>query len=1280
MSAPTPPADTTSLLVPVHLDAWVVDSTNQELTSWYLADYTQLQNLQSPIPQPFQVSGGERPPTGVYLFWSIPDALTHGVQQAGGSVRFPFVPNRWLITRFAVPQGGAWTWDASWVVQSDYVDPGGTQGTSAFLDPAGITRMTLAGTGPGTQTDVQVATATLGRSQALAAWEAGTDPGGAPFLQAVGPGNVSFAAYAPFVGDVFSFVDSELPPEGTGVYDYTYLVAGWYAVPGSADPLRGVSSWDPQVWPVQADWAALTPAQRFEQIMAALRWSVGGDAGSTPPSTSLYHAVVSGVQWPHGTLGNAGIDPAGVRVVVANTAVDALAALVQSHATEEAGANPGDAQAWLAAGATLAELLQALQYDALDSYGAAGGQAVIDQAVMDAWFGSTPGGTEWQAVSAVPSAAGTDARPARLTAAQQALLNADLAKLNAAQRQLDQATRELQSTQAELYRLWWKVGLGGTFGGWVHQAPITVPPWTDLKQCMLATLYPAVVARAWAQQCAVTQAAAALPPATDPAAANAWANAAWSFPSANGGPDVDLAGLGLELKAGALPRFRHPVDPVVLVAGVARGQTHGEDGRYNADGTLTCRLPGQTVTGIAIPGQPALSVAVLQAHGVVLNPMPAATKVPDVGLLAQEAFFADPANAAAMSTATGITAAAITAAVTALLGGGITTAAWAGTAPAPFSVTAWEQAWLPLYLEWELQYFPTGTGTGASRVFSPADWTFDGEQFAWAGTGFDKDYFSSYSGRALLTPQAPLTFGAKLKAWLASHASADTPEMESLLATVAGWDLLSQSLGGFTDQLVTLGSRETFPPPPCSDPVPCPPVAGGDPPCIAALVGDQYHTVPVLENPQSWTSGFYPVRGGFAQLQKLQVVDAFAQTFNLAFSNTPQGFEPILGEGLTPAAAQAPLVGAVQLPPRVVQDGRLDLRFLANDGSGKDVAVSPDPGAVCGWLLPNHLDGGISVYDSAGTPLGELVSPALGDPWRPRPGPPGATPPPPTPAGIANPALAAVAGSIATQTAAVFGDLLRAIDETLWMVDPLGGRKDTMLSVLIGRPLAVVQAQLTLSLNGTPTTNQTWNAMVDASCTPLNQIGEVLGVPFPVRLGSLELRDDGLLGYWLPSSVGYGTFYTVHVPGSVDPSDTYLKPIVAGSGAGARYQGDVSLQWQGPPVTATLLVDPRGSVHAYTGILPVASASLPAGTVEALMSSLSVTFQTGPVIADPGTLRLPLPAEKGGSWSWVQAVPAPTAWEVDPVVDADDRARLPDGLLQLRDGWLQLTAPGTGDG
>ena len=300
--ATTPPAETSSLLVPIHLDAWVVDPSSRQPTAIYKADYTRLPQFLSLLDPPFAASNIEKT-VGIHLHWALPDALTHARTPAtgGDETVFPLVPNRWLIARFNAPSTGGWQCKL-WVVQSDYVgglvgktaavlagasettvklaagsqfaiavgdkmqivDADGTfaadveaaaaaakgattitikphdfskiddglgvgssvrlLASSAFLDPSDPTVMTVTKDG---KASFDVNHASIGKRHDIAAWQAS---GGADseslFLQAVGPGNVSFAAYMPTVNNVFSFTDTELPAMGQGVFKYTYMVVG----------------------------------------------------------------------------------------------------------------------------------------------------------------------------------------------------------------------------------------------------------------------------------------------------------------------------------------------------------------------------------------------------------------------------------------------------------------------------------------------------------------------------------------------------------------------------------------------------------------------------------------------------------------------------------------------------------------------------------------------------------------------------------------------------------------------------------------------------------------------------------------------------------------------------------------------------------------------------------------------------------------------------------------------------------------------------------------------
>ena len=1394
----TPPADTSSLLVPVHLEGWVVDSQNSQPTAIYRSDYTRLPQFKALFDEPFSGSSGVAKTKGVHLHWALPDALTHGRTPATGSDQtvFPLVPNRWLVARFNTPDKVKWECRL-WIVQSDYIggavgktstaivsasettvklaapgsqlsiaagdklqiaSPNGEfaaevevaaaaakgatsitirplgkspqglvagssvwlRASSAFLDPANATKMNVTKAG---KASFDVKYASIGKRHDITSWQAAGDADGGPlFLQAVGPGNVSFAAYMPTVRDVFSFTDTDLPQEGQGkVFNYTYMIVGWYSDPVTGDPLRGVTVYDPAVWGAKEEWEKQTAEQRMATLLSYLKWSVKDDTGKPvsapkPLSTSLYHGLVAGVEWPPpiSTSTPGKIDRKNVHVAVGNTAADALAALVQSEAQARAAADPDHASQWAKAGNTLAQLMQAAMYDLLDKYDEPGGAALVEQQIEHAWFGSAPGGTIWEVVARETSSSA--AEPPELTPAQSTAIAAALAGLNSAQVTFDESKRGLLSLQAQLYQLWWKLGRTESYDIYENQ-PLTKPAWRVLKK-FIPTLYDPLFKETWNKYCAVEQSRNALPDPTatddkDPRSPANWVNnnPAWLFPDKSGAPNkMKLAELGLYIKASARSNFSHPNDPVLMVSGLDRAQRHGEDGRYNEDGTLTCRVPGQSITGLNIQGQPRITADTVTSGGVNLKPCSSFAAIPNVPSLIAEAFFTEPANAPVIAKAVaGSDEAKIKTAITSLLaqkpGAGTS---WAGTPPTPFSVEAWDQAWSPLFIEWRVQYFPTGKDD-QKFTFSPADWQFDGTQYAWMATGFHNDIKAEYVGRTMLTPYAPLTFKAKIEKYLKSHPAVSSDQLKALITTIAGWDILSQNLSGLSDQFVTLISQETFPPPTGEgdQSVQCPP--GDRQPGVTALIGNQYHSVPIVETTKP--QAFFPVRAGFVHFQSLQIVDAFGQAYGgntsgpgSVWINTGQGFEPTLGQGLGLSVAptvpldraQAALgalkkdiIGAFQVPPRIVQSARLDLDFLANDGSGRPASVSANPNPVCGWLVPNHLEGGISVYDGDGMPLGDLLALPPGakcDNWRPRPGTPGTKPPPACPVDIKNPALRSVVQSIAAQSIDTFRDLLKTIDETLWMVDPLGGRKDQFLSVLIGRPLAVVQTRVKLSLLGDPIFSQFWDRTTSTpkatdpkDCRLLKDTGGVLDVNFPVRLGSLELRDDGLIGYYL-SSENYANFYTVHYPDKVSAGDKYLKRIIDPSATGDSqpYQGNVSVKCNGDAVTATMLLDPRGVVHAYSGVLPVVSAALPGQLIEEFIRGLQVTFRTGPVVADPSTMRIPQPAEDHGVWSWVQAIAPPSEgqsakWIEETIVNADDQARIAGEQLQLREGWLKLS-------
>lgn len=72
------------------------------------------------------------------------------------------------------------------------------------------------------------------------------------------------------------------------------------------------------------------------------------------------------------------------------------------------------------------------------------------------------------------------------------------------------------------------------------------------------------------------------------------------------------------------------------------------------------------------------------------------------------------------------------------------------------------------------------------------------------------------------------------------------------------------------------------------------------------------------------------------------------------------------------------------------------------------------------------------------------------------------------------------------------------------------------------------------------------------------------------------------------------------------------------------------------------------------------------------LEALAFTFRVGPVLMDTDTIRMALPAEIAGGWSWVRRVNV-TTWKEDPVVRASQDALLPDVPAMLSEGWLKLS-------
>ena len=590
-----------------------------------------------------------------------------------------------------------------------------------------------------------------------------------------------------------------------------------------------------------------------------------------------------------------------------------------------------------------------------------------------------------------------------------------------------------------------------------------------------------------------------------------------------------------------------------------------------------------------------------------------------------------------------------------------------------------QQPWHPFVLEWRVDVHPHAA---ARNEYDPS---FIGKRSRLAPDGVDLELEhpgpgafalegNRYAGRAILTGYAKGQLRLQLESYLKEQlvplyrSHVEPPAGEAPWETVTAWyarwretgaardavtDVLwsascevieeedgahwclTQSLAGFNDALLMRKHTMQFP---VDDPL------GFEEGReftrkVRDAIGGHNRTAP-----QPFDA-FLPIRAGRLVVKDLRLVDTFGRVQELVI----HGEQP----GVVPAetmATQDPGDG-VCLPPRFAQPARLNFRWLADHGTRGAAAAGSNgsratPSIVCGWMLHNRLDQTLMIYAENGEAIGFVAGKGW---WQPAPGQAF----PVLPGDIANPTLRRLVRSLLGSDVQ---DLMDRIERNLEAIDPDASAHHQGTAFLIGRPLAVARASVGLELRGLPSSDQGWEAFrgaIDGSIESAPTRG-FTRVSVPVRIGDHGRLNDGLVALWID-----------------DGSD--VKPAYgltdAGYGPGQSVQLPLSLD--NPAQTLVLLVDPRGVVHAASGILPAKSIDIPHDDYVAAVRRLQATFLTGPILTPRGTVRLPLPTEPGFAWSWVEKVER--AWvEVGGIERPLLEARWGEAP-EIVEGWTRLT-------
>ena len=392
---------------------------------------------------------------------------------------------------------------------------------------------------------------------------------------------------------------------------------------------------------------------------------------------------------------------------------------------------------------------------------------------------------------------------------------------------------------------------------------------------------------------------------------------------------------------------------------------------------------------------------------------------------------------------------------------------------------------------------------------------------------------------------------------------------------------------------------------------------------------------------------------------------------------------------------------------------------------------SPATTPVCGWLLPNNFDNSLMVYDNTGKALGSINLMAE---WTPAPGTNDRIAAAEIPNPHLRRLIRRLVVDVGTPTNEIkirqdfLEGFLSTLDSAIEAIEPDSFAQHETLALLMGRPIAVVRARVDLQVMGQPTdseviddptiiggkairlkTAQHWKAfadqdwgvfaydwgqffgcsyeqIMDGSCLFFDKSHDGYArtthgfekVVIPMRLGEHKLLNDGLVGFWKETAEG-GLDNVFHAPQTqddlkIDEDVTFreglLTPCIR------AYVDEVtdnlSLRLQDDPLALTILMDPRGVIHATSGILPVYKLEIPSAYYADALKRMGVTFRVSPILTDSEQLHAALPKEAGYVWSWITKPDGSTWKETVAIADATEHAHFfkPPKIVE---GWLKLT-------
>lgn len=934
----------------------------------------------------------------------------------------------------------------------------------------------------------------------------------------------------------------------------------------------------------------------FRDYIRSLGWDVTlaeGQVGPDTATTSVYEGLVYQIPWSKTVNPLPTNWPLENRHVTVSIGNTAVDALT---ALAQVGADQQDMDLDVL-------LLEAFQYGLLDKLAEPGGLEELERKIHAAWYQELRGGYRW-ALDQLPADDPSQILPPPSPADAQSALTS-LQVLNELQAQYDAAIQTLASQQVALYEMYWKQGYAGQNN--YPSAPSTY--YSNQLRVNGGGILDAVIASLNNVRNLQSQ----LPTGATPEALAQSVNAYLAAHNIQIPP-------GYQLRQFALPPYALINDPTLLISGL------GAEGLQDGSGLLMCRFSNQLVNQVTIDGEVYTPASTFQPTGINLTGLPSVSDA-----IVNEFILLNPRYQSSS-----------------------TNRSYQVMAPAIYT-PQWRQPWSPLFIEWEVSYYPIDYQTAGQD-----NWDFDGKEFNWKQTGYSGKVLP-YSGRIFLSPHSAYNFKWRLDQYLSQHPDTNLQGLEAAVSAVADWDFLSQSMDGMDLEMLCRDSLMSALP--TSTTV----VANGM--TLGQYMGavPKHPLLPGLPNDTAATSKFQTLRSGQMVLTRLNVIDRFGQAVSIVNNQNTHSLQIVRGESMIPSQAigSTETYRYIDLKPKLLQYARLDFELMNSDGRTLHW-TKPTQNPIIGWLISNHADNSLSVYDPEGRALGSLKT-LINDlnewavRWIKAP-----VPHAPDIAGLQsdNAPLYQVLQHLIGMDQRNFQAFLRVVDASLWGIQPTHDGMSVGMSVLSGRPLALVNASLQFSLGGLPRTDPTWFNTQNPAPNPAMQI------PFRIHLGAAADYQDGLVGYY--DLGNYDQFNVVTIPADLPLTE------IPNSYVHIASPDQLTTSLSGPAKVVTLLMDPRGIVNASTGILPVSKFRVPRNFVEPVLRNLQLYFKVGPLLSaletledGTSTILLSPPALSPGTWSWV------TGYMYQPSLamgfsKTDQSARFPNAKLVLRNGMLVL--------